>query len=100
MENFLRTAVNLYTINRIGAFFVVRVQNNVKIKSQTWKRRLPKGVVSDIIGYFMVYKSSKYYLEELRKLIVKGPEDGARYIFLTNNLDASAELISLCYRNR
>ena len=91
---------NLYTINRIGAFFVVRAKNNVKIKPQTWKRRLPEGVVSNVIGYFTVYKSSKDYPEELRKLIVENPEDGTRHIFLTNNLDASAELISLLYRNR
>ena len=91
---------NLYTINRIGAFFVVRAKNNVRIKPKTWKRRLPEGVVSDVIGRFTVYKSSKDYPEELRKLIVEDPEDNTRYIFLTNNLDASAELISLLYRNR
>ena len=91
---------NLYTINRIGAFFVVRAKNNVRIKPKTWKRRLPAGVVSDVIGCFTVYKSSKDYPEELRKLIVEDPEDGTRYIFLTNNLDSSAELISLLYRNR
>ena len=61
---------------------------------------MPEGVVSDVIGYFTVYKSSKDYPEELRKLIVENPEDGTRYIFLTNSLDASAELISLLYRNR
>ena len=61
---------------------------------------MPEGVVSDIIGYFTVYKSSKDYPEKLRKLIVEDPEDGTRYIFLTNNLYASAELISLLYRNR
>ena len=91
---------NLYTINRIGAFFVVRAKVNVRIKPKTWKRRLPEGVVSDTIGCFTVYKSSKDYLEELRKLIVEDPENGTRYIFLTNNLYASAELISLLYRNR
>jgi hypothetical protein len=91
---------NLYTINRIGAFFVVRAKTNVRIKPKTWKRRLPNGVISDVIGVFMVYKSSKDYPEEIRKLIVEDPEDGTRYIFLTNNLDASAELISLLYRNR
>lgn len=63
--------------------------------SETWKRRLPENAVSDVIGYFMVFKSSKDYPEELRKLIVENPEDGARYIFMTNNLDAPAELISL-----
>ena len=40
---------NLYTINRIGAFFVVRAKVNVRIKPKTRKRRLPEGVVSDII---------------------------------------------------
>ena len=44
--------------------------------------------------------ASKDYPEELRKLIVENPEDGTRYIFLTNSLDASAELISSLYRNR
>ena len=108
---------NLYTINRIGAFFVVRAKTNVRIKPKTWKRRLPEGVVSDVIGCFTVYKSSKDYPEELRKLVVEyksskdypeelrklvveDPEDGTRYIFLTNNLDTSAKLISSLYRNR
>ena len=77
---------NLNTINRIGAFFVVRAKTNVRIKPKTWKRRLPEGVVSD-------------YPEELRKLVVENPKDGTRYIFLTNNLDASAELISSCSSN-
>ena len=61
---------------------------------------MPEGVVSDVIGCFTVYKSSKDYSEELRKLIVENSEDCTRYIFLTNNLDASAELISSLYRNR
>ena len=42
---------NLNTINRIGAFFVVRAKTNVRIKPKTWKRRLPEGVVSDVIGW-------------------------------------------------
>lgn len=91
---------NLYTIHRIKAFFVVRAKNNVRIKSRTWKRRLPKGVISDVVGTFSGHKSSKNYPEELRKVIVVDPEDDTRYIFLTNNLEASAELISLLYRNR
>ncbi len=61
---------------------------------------MPEGVVSDVIGCFTVYKSSKDYPEELRKLIIENLKDGTRYIFLTNNLDASAELISSLYQNR
>ena len=91
---------HLNTINRIGAFFVVQAKTNVRIKPKTWKRRLPEGVVSDVIGCFTVYKSSKDYPEELRKLIIENPEYDTRYICLTNNLDVSAELISSFYRNR
>ena len=91
---------NLYTINRIEAFFVVRAKTNVRFKPETWKRRLPENVVSDCIGYFTVYKSSKDYPEKLRKVICIDPEDGTRYIFLTNNLSAYAETIADLYRNR
>ena len=47
---------NLNTINRIGAFFVVRAKTNVRIKPKTWKRRLPEGVVSDAIGCLRLIK--------------------------------------------
>ena len=33
---------NHNTINRIGAFFVVRTKTNVQIKPKTWKRRFQK----------------------------------------------------------
>ncbi len=91
---------NLYTINRIEAFFVVRAKTNVKFKSDKWKRRLPTNVVSDAVGNFLVYKSSKDYPEKLRKIVCIDPDDGSRYIFLTNNLSASAETVSELYRNR
>ena len=91
---------NLYTINCIEAFFVVRAKTNVRFKPETWKRRLPENVVSDAIDYFTVYKSSKDYPEKLRKVVCNDSEDGTRYIFLTNNLTASAETIVELYRNR
>ena len=91
---------SLYTINRIGAFFVLRAKSNVKMKVRTWSRRLPKGVASDIKGAFSGYKSSKEYPKELRKVTVLDPDSGTRYIFLTNNMEASPLLISEFYRNR
>ena len=91
---------NLYTIDRIGAFFVVRAKTNVRIKPKTWKRRLPEGVISDVIGCLRFIKVPRITPMNLETLIVEDPESGTRYIFLTNNLDASAELISRLYRNR
>jgi transposase len=91
---------NLYKINLIEAYFVLRAKTNIRFKPRTWKRRLPDGIVSDAIGVFTVYKSSKDYPEELRKVVCIDPEEGTKYIFLTNNLTAKAETISLLYRNR
>ena len=82
------------------AIFVVRAKTNVRFKPETWKRRLPGNVVSDAVGYFTIYKSSKDYPEKLRKVVCIDPEDDTRYIFLTNNLSASAETIAELYRNR
>ena len=90
---------NLYTINRIGAFFVVRAKP-MSGSSLRHGTEASENVVSDAIGYFTVYKSSKDYPEKLRKGICIDPEDGTRYIFLTNNLTASAETITELYRNR
>ena len=45
-------------------------------------------------------KSVRDYPELIRKVICTDPKDGTRYIFLTNNLEASPQTISLLYRNR
>ena len=91
---------NLYKINLIEAHFVLRAKTNVRFNPRTWKRRLPDGIVSDAIGVFSVYKSAKDYPEELRKVVCIDPKEGTKYIFLTNNLTAKAETISLLYHNR
>ncbi len=91
---------NLYTISRIEAFFDVRAKTNIKFKPEKWKRRLPTNVVSDAVGKFLVYKISKDFPEKLRKIVCIDPDDGSKYIFLTNNLRASAETVSELYRNR
>lgn len=91
---------NLYKINLIGAKFVLRAKANVRFKPLKWKRRLQETFASDAIGHFTVYKSARDYPDLIRKIICINPEDGTKYIFLTNNQEASAETISLLYRNR
>ena len=91
---------NLYKIHLIEAFFVVRAKRNVKIKAEKWKRRLPENVLSDAIGVFTVYKSSKAYPEEIRKIVYQDPETGKIYIFLTNDFDTDALTIALLYKYR
>ena len=91
---------NLYKINLIEAFFVVRAKRNVKFKAKKWKRRLPENVLSDSVGHFTVYKSAKVYPEQLRKVVYLDPETGKVYIFLTNDLESDALTIAMLYKYR
>ena len=91
---------NLYKINQIEAFFVVRAKRNVKFKAEKWKRRLPENVLSDAVGHFTIYKSAKVYPDEIRKVIYRDPETGKIYIFLTNDFEADSLTIALLYKNR
>ncbi|VFB15505.1 transposase [Bacteroides heparinolyticus] len=52
---------NLYKIEQIEATFVVRAKKSLKFKQISWKRRLPKNILSDSTICFVVYKSSKDY---------------------------------------
>lgn len=65
---------NLYTIDRIGAFFVVRAKTNVRIKPKTWKRRLPEGVISDVIGCLRFIKVPRITPMNLESSLLKTPK--------------------------
>lgn len=91
---------SLFRIHTIGACFVVRAKNNVKYKVLKWKRRMPKGVLSDSTIEFTVYKSRKAYPEKLRRVVYSDEETGVVYTYLTNDLDSSALVIAELYRNR
>lgn len=48
---------SLHKIETIGSYFVVRAKTNLQFKAKSWKRRLPKNVLSDAIGE-LTYNSS------------------------------------------
>lgn len=91
---------NLYRIHAIGACFVIRAKNNVKYHVVSWKRRMPKGILSDSVIEFTVYKSSKVYPEKLRRVVYKDEGNGVVYTYLTNDMDSSALVIANLYKNR
>ena len=91
---------NLFKIEQIEATFVVRAKKNLKFKQTSWKRRLPKNVLSDSTIEFTVYKSSKDYPIPLRKVIYYDEEQGRTFVFLTNNFVLPAPIIAELYRNR
>jgi hypothetical protein len=60
---------SLYRIHLLDARFVVRAKRNLNIRPVSWKRCLPAGVKSGAIIEFAVYKSSKAYPGQLRRVV-------------------------------
>lgn len=91
---------NLFNIEQIEATFVVRAKKNLKCKQISWKRRLPKNVLSDCIIEFTVYKSSKDYPIPLRRVVYHDEEQDREFVFLTNDFELPALVVAELYRNR
>ncbi|MDR3184283.1 MAG: transposase, partial [Prevotellaceae bacterium] len=84
----------------LDAFFVFRANDNLKFR-RIYSRPCDKQCVkSDQIGVFTTGKSPSLYPEKLRKIRYYDTETDRYFIFLTNNLDLSANDIALLYKHR
>ena len=90
----------LFTINGVGAYFVVRGRKNNDFRPMRWKRRLPSGVLSDAIGYMDGLLTMSKYPEKIRRIIYLNSEFDRKFIFFTNALDISALKVAELYHNR
>ena len=90
----------LYRIQRMESFFVVRAKSNLQYKCVKWKRRLPKNILTDAEIELAVYKSRKDYPENLRLVRYYDEEQGREFMFLTNAMDLTAQHIADLYKNR
>ena len=54
----------LYRIHRAESFFVVRAKTNLQYKCIKWRRRLPKGILTDAEIELTIYGSQKGYVIE------------------------------------
>jgi len=90
----------LYRIQRMESFFVVRAKSNLQYKCVKWKRRLPKNILTDAEIELTVYKSRKDYPENLRLVRYYDEEQGREFMFLTNAMDLTAQHIADLYKNR
>ena len=90
----------LHRIHAAGAFFVTRAK-----KKMCFERRYSNtvdratGVIADQIIFLTGTDTPLKYPDTLRRIKYRAP-DGRVYVFLTNNLSASAESIALLYKNR
>ena len=90
----------LYRIQRMESFFVVRAKSNLQYRCVRWKRRMPKNILTDAVIGLMVYKSRKDYPESLRLVRYYDEEQDREFMFLTNVLDLTAQQIADLYKNR
>ena len=90
----------LFTINGVGAYFVVRGRKNNDFRPMRWKRRLPTGVLSDAIGYMDGQLTMSKYPEKIRRIIYLDSESGRKFIFFTNALDIGSLKVTELYHNR
>ena len=90
----------LYRIQRMESFFVVRAKSNLQYRCVKWKRRLPKNILTDAEIELTVYKSRKDYPENLRLVRYYDEEQDREFMFLTNAMDLTAQQIADLYKNR
>lgn len=90
----------LFRIDTIGAFFVVRAKKNLKFKAKKWKRRMPKGVLSDAEIELTVYNTAKQYPKILRRVTYFDEDQKRELTFITNAMEISSLEVALLYKNR
>ena len=90
----------LYRIQRMESFFVVRAKTNLQYRCVRWKRRLSKNILTDAEIELTVYKSGKDYPEHLRLVRFYDEEQNREFMFLTNAMDLTAQQIANLYKNR
>jgi len=91
----------LYTLNEIGAFFVLRAKNNFRFKVVE-SRQVDKttGLRCNQTVKLLIYKSNKQYPKKLRRIKYYVQEKDLMLVFLTNNFDVDALEVAAIYKNR
>ena len=90
----------LFRINRLESFFVVRAKQNLKIKCVKWKRRMPENVRRDSEIEFAEEASLKKYPDKLRLVRFHDTEQNRDFAFLTNDFSLPSLKVADLYRNR
>jgi hypothetical protein len=91
----------LYRITLLSAYFVVRAKSNLNFERMySGQVDKSKGVMFDQIGKLKGFYVSKQYPEKIRRVKFYDAEFNRTFVFLTNNMELTAEQIALLYKNR
>ncbi len=91
----------LKVITDHSAYFVIRAKTNLKFR-RIYSRKVDKtaGVIYDQIGKLTGFYVSKQYPDKLRKVKFYDSDTKRAFIYLTNNMEITAEQVALLYKNR
>lgn len=91
----------LHRIGLCSAYFVIRAKSNLKfVRMYSAKVDRTTGVVYDQIGKLTGKKTSKAYPDKLRRIKYYDGENDRTFVFLTNNIEATAQDIAMLYKQR
>jgi len=92
----------LYHINEISAYFVIREKSglNYKVIKDNDTNHNWGGILSDQLIQLTGYASAKKYPDELRRVVFYAEMLNRTFVYLTNNVEISAEQIALLYKYR
>lgn len=91
----------LYNITKYSAYFVIRAKKNLQFKYiQINEVNERNGVMSDQIGKLTGFYISKYYPDDIRKVVYYDKETNRTFVYLTNNMAITSEQVALLYKNR
>ncbi|MCI7556404.1 MAG: IS4 family transposase [Bacteroidales bacterium] len=90
----------LYRIEEIGSYFVIRAKKNLQYRVLKLKRRMPENVLSDAEIELTGYYPSKHYPKRLRLVRYHDPEQNRDFMFLTNAMSLTSLQIANLYKNR
>lgn len=90
----------LYAIHKAGAFFVTRARAGAKLARRYSNPITERGVRCDQIIFLTGKETKKKYPDTFRRIKYHDDETNKTYVFLTNNLTASAKTIADLYKYR
>lgn len=90
----------LFRIELMKSFFVVRAKKNLQFTCVRWKRRLPGNVLTDAEIKFTDGKSPVKYPMTLRLVRYHDAEQNRDFAFLTNAFSLTALEVANLYRHR
>lgn len=93
--------VRLFRMHQAGGHFVVRCKEPVGFRILERKKTTrAHGIICDQIVRLKSNWSEKSYPEPMRRIVFIDPENGNRFVFLTNNLFSPPEVIAELYKKR